>query len=259
MDLISEPARGANLIAQSMALPSSLPAPTVQAAAVEVYWQEKDAETGALLGTPNPLGRFSPGAAGSFAHNPDSDKPVVLFAVSYNSSGVAHVQELRDAEQETVNVIRETDAPVIGQNAPATVDSVEIGITGFTRFARQRRVTISANADMSDPAAVLLFDSETYVARELPRYLTLSREAGLIEVEPSGLNLTAEDDTPLEAESSLSALPRTVYVTVAHSGGAAWTPESNVLEMTFAAGDGTGGSGGDFDPTPRDAHNLDTF
>lgn len=257
MDLISEPSRGANLIAQSMALPPALPAPTAQAAAVEVYYQEKDAETSALLGAPVPVGRFSPGASGSFPHNPDTDKPVALFAVSLNASGVGHVQELRDAEQADVDIVRETDAPVIGQNAPATADSVEIGITDFTRFARYRRVTVSPNPDMSGPNSVLLFDSNDYAARELPRYLTLSRLAGALTTQPVESDLTTEDNSTLIEEDSLLALPRDVYVTVAHSGGVAWTPESNILSVTFAGGDGTGGSAGDFDPTPRDKWNLD--
>lgn len=176
----------------------------------------------------------------------------------YAADGSAGYSDVRDAEQIGVLCRRETEAPVIGQNKPAAVDSVEIGITGFTRFARQRRVTVSSNPDMSDPALVLVFDSEDYVARELPRYLTLSREAGALTTEGGEL-LTTEGGDLLEAETTIAALPSTVYVTVAHSGGAAWTPESNVLEVTFAAGDGTGGSEGDFDPTPRDLHTLDTM
>lgn len=228
------------------------PPATVGAAWVKVWAREK----GRGVDTAFVLAEGKPGGELSTLFNPDADTTLLVAPISYSASNVPSVSDLEHADWQEFAVVRERDAPVIGQNSPASTDSVEIGITGFTRFARMRRVTVSASADMSDPLAVLLFDSETYVARELPRYLTLSREAGLLTTE-DGSELLAEDDTRLEAESGLSALPRTVYVTVAHSGGAAWTPESNVLEVTFAAGDGTGGSDGDFDPTPRDRKNLD--
>lgn len=55
----------------------------------------------------------------------------------------------------------------------------------------------------------------------------------------------------------MPTLPQTVYVTIAHSGGNGWTPDSEVLEVTFADGDGAGGTEGDFDPTPVDRHKLE--
>jgi hypothetical protein len=152
---------------------------------------------------------------------------------------------------------RETDAPVIGQNKAATADELEIGITGFTRFARHRRVTVSANPDMSDPLATYLYNSLNYAARELPRYLILSRRVGVLTTEPGGSELDAEDGSALVLEDDATLLPRTIYLTVAHSGGAAWTPESDILEATFAGVDGTPGTPGDFDPIPRDKENLD--
>ncbi len=52
-------------------------------------------------------------------------------------------------------------------------------------------------------------------------------------------------------------LASTVYVAVAHSSGGAFTPDSNILELTFAnEGSGAGGSTGDFDPTPKDTYDL---
>jgi hypothetical protein len=50
-------------------------------------------------------------------------------------------------------------------------------------------------------------------------------------------------------------LAQTIYVAVAHSSGGDWTPDSNILELTFAnEGSSTGGSTGIFDPTPRDEY-----
>lgn len=52
-------------------------------------------------------------------------------------------------------------------------------------------------------------------------------------------------------------LARTIYVAVAHSSGGAYTPDSNILTLTFAnEGSGAGGSAGDFDPTPKDNYEV---
>jgi hypothetical protein len=52
-------------------------------------------------------------------------------------------------------------------------------------------------------------------------------------------------------------LASTIYVAVAHSSGGAWTPDSNILALTFAnEGSGAGGSTGDVDPTPRDTYDI---
>jgi hypothetical protein len=218
-------------------------------------------EVGKPLQTYVEVGRFAPGqAGGSYNFNPFKDRDVYFFCNSFAADGTPAFSSIEDAFAATARLLvhqRETEAPVVGQNSPATADQVEIGIAGFTRFARQRRITISANSDMSSPLAVLLFDSANYTERELPRYLTLSRTfAGDLQTE-DGLRLETEDGLQLSTEAG-TVLPLTVYLTVAHSGGGVyWTPESSVLPVTFAAGTGLGGSTGNFDPTPRDKHNLD--
>lgn len=47
-------------------------------------------------------------------------------------------------------------------------------------------------------------------------------------------------------------LADTIYVTVAHSSGGAYTEPSEILELTFKSEGGAGGSVGTFDPLPRD-------
>lgn len=256
MDLVIEDSGGQNIVAREMGEPDWQPAATVAAHQVEIFTQEIDPATGALVGAPLSRGRFHPEARVVLPNNPDSDKYVRVYAVSYSPDNVPHVSELRDATQQTVPFNRETEAPVIGLTKPATTDEVEIGITGFTRFARGRRVTVSANADMSDPLATLVYDSANFAARELPRYLTLSRHVGVLTTE-GGSDLLTEDGVQLVVEDDASVLPLTIYVTVAHSGGTVWTSESDILEATFAAADGSGGSGGDFDPIPRTKESLD--
>lgn len=254
MDAIAKRSGGQNLVGRPQARAAWQPAATVAAHEVEVLTQDVNPVTGALLGAPVSLGRFHPEARVRVRNNPDSDKHVRVYAISYAADGTPHASSLEGAVQATVPFQRETDAPEIGQNKPATAEEVEIGITGHTRFARFRRVTVSANADMSDPLATYLFDSADYGAHELPRYFTLSRDTGVLLAE-DGSPLLAEDDSPLLNENA-STLPVTVFITVAHNGGAAWTPESNVLEVTFAGLDGSPGSPGDFDPIPRDRESL---
>jgi len=52
-------------------------------------------------------------------------------------------------------------------------------------------------------------------------------------------------------------LAQTIYVAVAHSSGGAFTPDSNILEVTFAnEGSGAGGSTGEFNPEPKDTYEM---
>jgi hypothetical protein len=223
------------------------PAASVGAAYVELWKREK----GSGIDTAVRVATYKPGSGFEFEYRPAVDRNLLMTTIPYSASGTPSTS-LEDATWREMEHQRETEAPVIGQNAPATTDSVEIGITGFSLFARLRRVTVSANPDMSDPLAVLLFESDDYASHELPRFLTLSRFI------TAPLEIAMESGEALTLENSGETLPLTVYVTVAHSGGTVWAPESNVLKVTFAGGDGTGGSEGDFDPTPRDKSRLET-
>jgi len=253
MSLAARDCLSLNIVARDGEAPVWYPPPAAPAASVQVWWHYEEIET---VKDAKFVGMCAPGGQFAWPHNPEIDRNVRVYALALSADGTPTVSRLEDAPQFTLLFNRVTEAPEIGQNTPATTDSVEIGITRFARFARKRRVTVSANADMSGPTTVFLFDSEDYVARELPRYLTLSREAGALTTEEK-FDLLTEGGSTLTTEDSLAALPRTIYLTVANSGGTGWTPESNILEVTFAAGDGTGGSAGDFDPTPRDSRNLD--
>lgn len=251
-DLVLKSSGGANIVLRPMALPRPYPLPTAPPASVELWWSYDD-ET---FANARYVGLFAPGQSGSFPYTPDADRDVRLYAVARSASGTPHVSTLEDAVQATVLFRRETEAPAVGINKPATAEALELGITGFTRFARFRRVRVYADAGLSTLLNEFLFDSANYAARELPRYMTLSRHVGVLTTQ-GGSELLAEDDSKLTTEDDAAILPATIYITVEHSGGAAWTPASNILEATFAAVDGSGGSDGDFDPTPRDKESLD--
>ncbi len=256
MDLVLKPSGGKNLVLRPQARPPYYAPATVDAHQVEVWTQDIEPATGALIGVPIFRDRLHPEATIKLSNAQDSDRDVRVYLMPLGADGTPGYSALADCPQLTILCRRETNAPVIGQNAPATVDTVEIGITGFTRFARQRRVTISANANMSAPLVVLTFDLPAYSDREIPRYFILERTPASAELEiaaePTGGALTVE--------GGATALPATVYLTVAHSAGVAWTPESNILLVTFAAAGGTGGSPGTgFDPKPTDRYRLDPF
>jgi hypothetical protein len=386
MDLIAKASGGINIIGRAQALPRWYPEPESAPATVEVWWSYDD-ET---FDQARFLGTFLPGQVGSLPYNPDADRDVRLYVLTRAADGTPSVSSLDDAVQATVLFRRETEAPVIGQVGEATTDEITVGVSGYTRFARKRRVRVSSSADMSAPLE-LLFDSSDYISKELPKYVVISRTAGGAPVRTNvalaslGSTATAsssmggaghapaytidgsrikvdghygwqsatathehwldidfgqertideafvvtqpdDPDTttqPTEADtftlyglndfelaawnSELSswavipgtyvegnnnvmrrftfdpittnkirlwiysnvdgygrvfeleawgdiigALAETVYVTVAHSGGSAWGPESGVLEVSFASDGGSGGSTGTFDPVPRD-------
>jgi hypothetical protein len=257
MDLILKPSGGQNIVLRPQARAAWYEEPTVDAQEVELFRQEIDPATGATIGPRVSLGRFPAEGRVVIPHNPDIDRDVRFYVQPFAADNTPGYSDIRHAEQATVLFRRETEAPVIAQSSDATTDAVEIGITGHTRFARHRRVTICEDAGMTIPVRTIVLDSDDYAARELPRYLTLTREASGEITAEDGETLTTEDGEALVIEEAGGALGLTVYVTVAHSSGVAWTPESNVLEITFADGGGAGGSTGDFDPTPRDYRTID--
>lgn len=266
MDLAARKSGGPNIVARPQARPAWYAPATVDAREVEVSVQRLD-DAGALVGAPLSFGRFSSVAEVVIPHTPDLDCRLRVYLMPFGPDGTPGYSSLRDCPQLTVDFRRETDAPVIGQTgATATPDkTVQFGIANFTRFARLRRVTVSANPDMSGPPLdVILRAADPEIASELPRFFVLSRLAGALTTEAG--NSPASDQWTTEPGNAApgsvltleagAILPKTVYVTVSHSGGGPWTPESNILELTFADGSGAGGSTGDFDPTPRDTHGL---
>jgi hypothetical protein len=252
-DAISK-CEGFNAVSRCWDQPGIYPAPSAPTAYVIVYWRERAPGEPASAWNQGPT--LAPNASGKFHFNPDTDKNVELAPMPYSASGTPAYASIEEAFAATLLYQRETSAPTIGLNTNVTVDTAQIGIAGFTRFARLRRLRVWADAGMTTKLREYLLDSDSYASHYLPLYFILTREAGALTTE-SGDALTTEAGSDLGAETEGSSLPDTVYVTVAHSGGNGWTPESNVLQITFAAGDGsTAGSPGSFDPTPRDSQAL---
>jgi hypothetical protein len=141
MDIVIKPSGGANIVVRPQALPRWSPAATVDPVQVEVWWREiaDDGRVGAWV----KLDSFAPGAKGSMPYNPALDRNVEFSLISVSAAGVKSVMHPDDGVRATMLMQRETDAPVIGQVGDATVDTVSIGIAGFTQYARKQRVKIA--------------------------------------------------------------------------------------------------------------------
>lgn len=225
--LLLKPCTGASLILRPQDRPAYYPAATTEAAYVIVYWRVR--RTDGTLDAWHEHDTVTPTAQTTIHHNPNEDQLIDVALMPYSASGVPGYATIEDAFAATAVLQRETNAPVIGQLGDATTDTATIGVTGFTNFAHKRRVrkaTSLVGGQLSNPTEEI-FDSGTDT---VPAYIDVLRQTGD---------------------------PSTIYITVAHSSGTVWTPDSNILALTFATpgvggGNPTGGSGGNFDPTPRD-------
>ncbi|HEY0545323.1 MAG TPA: hypothetical protein VGC91_08115 [Pyrinomonadaceae bacterium] len=178
-----------------------------------------------LYGTGQKLGLSQIGQTFAAQYPLELDRDLRVYLRSLGADGAADCSQLRDAVSKLVPIQRETEAPVIGQATNAQNLLVEVGVDGFTRFARFRKVEIADNAGMTTNLRTTIYDSADFVNKELPRFINVTRASGS------------------------SAL--TQYVRVSHSSGGAYGAPSDVLAITFADAGGAGGSSGGFDPVPH--------
>ena len=218
--LILEPIRGVHLVLGAAIVPTV----TQEPALVEV-WLGYASDP---YGTARQVGTVQVGQTFVMDHNPDIDDDLRVYLVSRGVDGAADCSQLRGAVSEFIPIQRETDAPTIGIYTDATQFLVVVGVDGFTRFARLRKVEVSDLEDFDDPDAVIqttVYDGANEINRELPRFVNVTRESG--------------DDV------------LTKYVRVSHSSGGSYGTTSDVLEIIFPDVDGVGGSTGGYDPIPH--------
>ncbi|HWQ36947.1 MAG TPA: hypothetical protein VNQ79_29215 [Blastocatellia bacterium] len=162
---------GVNLVARRAGAPPYYPAATAPAVRVAVF--EHDA--GEPVEAARLVGYFAPGAKGSLPFNPATDRNKVLRLISYSQSGAPDVSQLAHATAVTVIFNRETAAPAVQQVGAAASDRLTLGITGFTEYARRRRIRIADNSSMTG-ASVIEYDSGDQI---MPRYVDILRNPPL--------------------------------------------------------------------------------
>lgn len=238
MDLVSS-YEGICVVSRCWDAPGDYPVPNAQTAYVKVYWRVRNPGEAASAWNEGPT--VAPNGSGAIPYNPASDRNVEIALMPYSASGNPAFASVEEAYSAALLHQRETEAPVIGQHSDATTEDATVGVSGYSPFARQRRVKIATALDGSGhlvAPTVTVFDSTPNAP---PPWIDFTRGSG----------------------------PQTIYVAVAHSSGDGthWTPDSNILTLTFASAEGTGGGGGtgsgeptggttgDFDPQPR--HRID--
>jgi hypothetical protein len=162
-----------NLLARDAVRPRWYPTATAPAARVGVWMH--DADQFPTFETAEFLGWYVPGQSGNVAFNPVTDRPKTLRMVAYSASGVPSVRYLDDAPAVSVNFKRETTAPTVTQIGAATTAVIQLGITDFTEFARQRRIRIADNSSMTNPS-VIEYDSGDKL---MPRFVDVLRNPPL--------------------------------------------------------------------------------
>lgn len=200
MNIIAKASGGKNIVARPMARPQWYPPASVQPATVEV-WQRAKGEPAAAARL---VGRYRPGESGSFAYNPLEDKDLILSTISIAPDGTPSVRELADAEEHLLVFQRETAAPVIGQVGDAIANSVTIGVTGYTKLARQRRLRI---ADSLSGGALVspteeIFDSGN---EPVPAFIDIARSGSFTPAfswagtDPASNGFSKTGSAPVEA------------------------------------------------------------
>ncbi len=231
MDFILEDEFSVNLVLEDETPPASTQEPVL----AEIYISYGDQP----VGTAQKVGVTFVGETFVMDYTPEFDRDLRITLISRGPDGKPDKSMLSDASSQILQIRRETVAPVIGQSENASTLVIEsvthsrivIGIDGFTRFARFRKVEVASNAGMTADLETMIYDSEGFASKELPRFVNLTRES--------------------------EATPKTRFVRVSHSSGLEYGPPSPVLEVTFASAAGTGGSAGNFDPIPRAEFELE--
>jgi len=231
MDFVLTDEFAVNLVLEDETLPANTQEPVL----AELYISYADEH----VGTAQKVGVVFVGQTFIMEYTPEFDRDIRITPISRGPNGKPDKSMLNDADSKILQIRRETIAPVIGQSENASTLTIEtvthsrivIGIDGFTRYARFRKVEVASNAAMTADLETMIYDSAGFASKELPRFVNLTRES--------------------------EATPKTRYVRVSHSSGLEYGPPSPVLEVTFASSAGTGGSAGNFDPIPRGDFELE--
>ena len=104
-------------------LPPVYPDPSVPCAYVEIYWRARNADEPASPWTY--ADTIAPTGSIKIPYDPDLDRDVEIAPMPYSANGTpafATIEHAFETIGETLAHQRETNAPTIGQNSPATAD-----------------------------------------------------------------------------------------------------------------------------------------
>jgi hypothetical protein len=226
--LLLKPSGGKKILLRDQSQAPYYPTPVVLPVAADVFVHFADEPPSAA----RYVRTVGPGEEVRVPYNPVADKPLVVRAVARGPDGTPDVNRLEHASAATFLFNREDIAPTVVQIGASTTTTVDLSITGFTRFAVARRVRVWSDAGLTTLIATITVDKTQ--GQPLADVFRLNR-AGL------------ETSDPL-----------TRYVKVSHSSAGVngpWGPESAALAITFA-GDGGGGSSGGGTHYPYDGYEV---
>ncbi|HWQ34343.1 MAG TPA: hypothetical protein VNQ79_15955 [Blastocatellia bacterium] len=228
MTLLLKPGSGRNIILRDQSQPAFYPPATVAPVAADIYVHYSDEPPSAARFVRS----YGPGEKVTIPHNPATDRNLVVRAVARSAQGTAEVSELHDASAFTVLFQREASAPSVVQIGASTQGAIKLSVTGFTQYARARRVRIADDAAMTVNVRV---DVIEYGVGLVPTVYQLQRQ------------------------TSAGQSAQTVYVRISHSSAGVngpWSPESPAEAFTFADSTGSGGTTGDGSDVPRDSYEI---
>lgn len=226
--LLLKRSSGSNVILRDQAQPAFYPTATVAPVAADIYVHYSDEPASAARFVRS----YGPGETITIPHNPATDRNLVVRAIARSARGVADVSELEDASSFTALFQRETNAPAVVQIGAATQGLLSLSVTGFTQYARARRVRIADDAAMTVNVRV---DVVEYGVGLVPTVYQLQRQ------------------------TSAGQSAQTVYVRISHSSAGVngpWSPESPAQQFTFADSTGSGGTTGGGSDVPRDTYEI---
>jgi hypothetical protein len=209
-DLVARNSGGLQLVGRPQARPAWYPTDRVRPVRVEVWWRY-DGEVAAAARL---IGIYRPGQQVKVPLTPLVDRDLIFSVVTISSDGLRSVRELFDAHEVPLVYTRETRAPSLMQIGTATNTEIRIAIEGYSSLVSKRRITVADAAGNTQQQ----FETTIDPADVMDRVVYLRRAA--------------------QAEA------RPIFVTVAHSAGGAYGPDSSPLACTFATGDGSGGTAG---------------
>ncbi len=226
--LIIKPDRGIKLVLRPLSAGLWRAAATKEPVLVQLFMSDASQP----VGSGQPIGIAAVGTVFEMDFTPELDRKLRFTAISIAEDGARDVALLSEARSVYFSLQRETTTPEIGQvgaasvvvEGPDTNALVVTGAKGFGRHARFMKVEVADDEAMETNLETTVYDSADFLGRELPRLVQVKRP---------------------------TTTAQTRYVRISYSAGTSYGPASNILEVTFPAADGTGGSSGSFDPNPR--------